>query len=66
MALWLDKHRPKTLDKLTLHDGITSRLKKIADSPQFPHLLFYGPPGGGKRTRIVALLRCVGPPTRTG
>ena len=57
MALWLDKHRPKTLDKLTLHPGMTERLRKIASSPQFPHLLFYGPPGAGKRTRIIALLR---------
>jgi len=57
MALWLDKHRPTTLDKLTLHENLTDRLRKVANSPQFPHMLFYGPPGSGKRTRIMAVLR---------
>ena len=43
MSLWLDKYRPKNLDKLTINDDLTRRLHAIADSPQFPHLLFYGP-----------------------
>ena len=43
MSLWLDKHRPRTLEKLTIHDALTGRLHKIAESPQFPHLMFYGP-----------------------
>ncbi|KAL2904557.1 Replication factor C subunit 5 [Bienertia sinuspersici] len=41
--LWVDKYRPKTLDKVTEQDC--------------PHLLFYGPPGSGKKTLIMALLR---------
>ena len=57
MALWLDKHRPANLDKLTLHPNLNDRLRKVANSPQFPHLLFYGPPGSGKRTRIMCVLR---------
>jgi replication factor C subunit 3/5 len=57
MSLWLDKHRPANLDKLTLHEGLNARLRKVANSPQFPHLLFYGPPGSGKRTRIMCVLR---------
>lgn len=57
MALWLDKHAPNTLDKCSLHPELTERLRKVANSPQFPHLLFYGPPGAGKRTRVMATLR---------
>jgi|EP01047_Picozoa_sp_COSAG01_P078014 DNA polymerase III delta prime subunit len=57
MSLWLDKYRPTTLDKLTLQPNLTARLKKVANSPQFPHLLFYGPPGAGKRTRVMGVLR---------
>ena len=63
MPLWLDKYQPNTLDKLTLNDALTERLRKVANSPQFPHLLFYGPPGAGKRTRVLAVLREMFGPT---
>ncbi|KAJ2557257.1 Replication factor C (RF-C) subunit [Coemansia sp. RSA 1933] len=57
MALWIEKHRPATLDKLTFHDGLTSYLKQLASSGDLPHLLVYGPSGAGKRTRVAAVLR---------
>ncbi|KND00379.1 replication factor C subunit 5 [Spizellomyces punctatus DAOM BR117] len=57
MSLWVDKHRPKSLDKLDYHDGLTQQLQRVAASGDFPHLLVYGPSGAGKKTRIVALLR---------
>jgi len=59
MVLWVDKYRPTSLAKLDLHPGINSRLQSLVDSPDFPHLLFYGPSGGGKKTRIHALLRAL-------
>lgn len=58
MALWADKYRPKALARLSYHDDITEQLSKLADSgANFPHLLVYGPSGGGKKTRIMAMLR---------
>ena len=59
MVLWVDKYRPASLAKLDLHPAINNRLQSLVDSPDFPHLLFYGPSGGGKKTRIHALLRAL-------
>ncbi|KAK4195323.1 P-loop containing nucleoside triphosphate hydrolase protein [Triangularia verruculosa] len=57
MALIVDKHRPRSLDALTYHDELSERLRSLAQSGDFPHLLFYGPSGAGKKTRIVATLK---------
>jgi len=57
MSLWVDKHRPHTLDKLDLHLELKTRLTKMVRSGDFPHVLFYGPSGSGKKTRIMAVLR---------
>lgn len=57
MALWVDKHRPNTLSKLSIHNDITERLVQLAKSDEIPHLLVFGPPGAGKKTRVLCLLR---------
>ncbi|KAH9945324.1 P-loop containing nucleoside triphosphate hydrolase protein [Epithele typhae] len=56
MSLWVDKHRPRSLDGLHYHEGLTLRLKALAASGDFPHMLFYGPSGAGKKTRIAGTL----------
>jgi len=56
MSLYVDKYRPKTLDSLSYHDDLTSRLRALA-STDFPHTLFYGQSGAGKKTRIMAVLQ---------
>ncbi|KAJ8649689.1 hypothetical protein MRB53_002712 [Persea americana] len=55
--LWVDKYRPKTLDKMIVHQEIAMNLKKLVSEHDCPHLLFYGPPGAGKKTLIMALLK---------
>uniref|UniRef100_A0A7S2Q9E6 AAA+ ATPase domain-containing protein n=1 Tax=Zooxanthella nutricula TaxID=1333877 RepID=A0A7S2Q9E6_9DINO len=58
--LWVDKHRPKSLDDLDYHPDLSTRLKRIAREEcraNMPHLLMTGPPGAGKSTRVHALLR---------
>ncbi|KAI9826181.1 MAG: hypothetical protein M1819_007437 [Sarea resinae] len=57
MALLVDKHRPRSLDALSYHEDLSARLKALAQSGDFPHLLVYGPSGAGKKTRIVATLK---------
>uniref|UniRef100_A0A7S2RDF6 Replication factor C subunit 3 n=1 Tax=Mucochytrium quahogii TaxID=96639 RepID=A0A7S2RDF6_9STRA len=55
--LWVDKFRPTTLNGLSYHDGLTERLKALCETGDIPHLLFYGPSGAGKKTRVMCLLR---------
>ncbi|KAF8599115.1 P-loop containing nucleoside triphosphate hydrolase protein [Ceratobasidium sp. AG-I] len=57
MSLWVDKYRPRTLDDLNYHKGLSDRLRSLAASGDFPHMLFYGPSGAGKKTRIGCTLR---------
>lgn len=57
--LWVDKHRPRGLEKLTFHPELTSKLSAIAEKGDLPHLLLYGPSGAGKRTRVLSLLRAL-------
>ena len=59
MALLVDKHRPRTLETLSYHPELTERLRSLAASGDFPHLLIYGPSGAGKKTRITATLRAL-------
>ncbi|KAF4711403.1 Subunit of heteropentameric Replication factor C (RF-C) [Perkinsus olseni] len=56
MSFLVDTERPQKLDELTFHPSLTRTLKKLAASKDCPHLLFYGPSGGGKMTRIRCLL----------
>ena len=58
--LWVDKHRPKNLSQLSHHPATASQLTSLAASPAtLPHLLFYGPSGAGKKTRIMCLLKAI-------
>jgi len=60
--LWVDKYRPKTLKHTSYHPQISSRLQALSSSSAnnaMPHLLFYGPSGSGKKTRISCLLKSI-------
>lgn len=55
--LWVDKYRPKSLADMDYQPELSERLKKIGASKAVPHMLFVGPSGAGKKTRVLALLR---------
>ena len=57
MSYWADRHRPDTLGQLDLHGETSTRLRKMVASGDFPHLMFYGPSGAGKKTLALATLR---------
>ncbi len=55
--LWVEKYRPKTLGDVAGHQAVLQRLQAYVKAGAFPHLLFAGPPGTGKTTSALALVR---------
>jgi replication factor C small subunit len=55
--VWVEKHRPKTLDEVVGQREVVERLKVYAEKRSLPHLMFSGPAGTGKTTCAVALAR---------
>jgi len=56
--MWTDKYRPRTIDALDFNPKVTRMISDLArNKAGFPHLIFYGPPGAGKMTRIHVMLR---------
>lgn len=56
VMLWVDAHRPTTLDDLTFNGKLSDKLKNACKS-DLSHMIFSGPRGSGKRTRIYACLK---------
>ncbi|KAI6226423.1 Replication factor C subunit 3 [Aphelenchoides fujianensis] len=56
-ALWADKYRPKDIGGLDYNVNQLNMLKQMVSTDDFPHLLFVGPDGCGKRTRMRCLLK---------
>ncbi|KAF8479003.1 P-loop containing nucleoside triphosphate hydrolase protein [Russula ochroleuca] len=54
---WVEKYRPETIDDVSSQGHIVSVLQKTLTSTNLPHMLFYGPPGSGKTSTILALSR---------
>ncbi|OIR58724.1 MAG: replication factor C subunit 3 [Amphiamblys sp. WSBS2006] len=59
MSLWAENTRPNTLDELSLHHQLNDELKTLSRAENIPSLLFSGPVGAGKRTRITLLLKAI-------
>ncbi len=51
---WVEKYRPNKLDNVISHDHIVNTINKLIDSNKLPHMIYYGPPGSGKTTTILA------------
>jgi replication factor C subunit 3/5 len=54
---WIVKYRPENLDNIISQSQVITILKNFMKQKQLPHLLFYGPPGVGKTSTIIALAK---------
>ncbi|KKY21724.1 putative replication factor c subunit 2 [Phaeomoniella chlamydospora] len=54
---WVERHRPRTLDDITGQNHTVEILRRTLGAANLPHMLYYGPPGVGKTTTILALAR---------
>lgn len=54
---WVEKYRPENLDEIYGQNETVQTIRKFAEGGRIPHLLFYGPPGSGKTSTIIALAK---------
>ena len=54
---WVEKYRPNTLDQITTQHNIIESLRNGIKTKNIPHLVFYGGPGCGKTSTILALAK---------
>ena len=52
---WVEKYRPTTLDQIKTQDNVIESLRNGIKTKNIPHLVFYGGPGCGKTSTILAL-----------
>jgi replication factor C subunit 3/5 len=53
----IDKYRPNNIHDIHFHYDIYNILEKLSNDDCFPHIIFYGPSGSGKKTAIDILLQ---------
>lgn len=54
---WAEKYRPENISGIIYHDKITKSIVNYLSVGKLPHLLFYGPPGAGKTSIILAIAK---------
>ena len=55
--LWSQKYRPQKIAETILPDNTKKSFQKFVDDKNIPNLLLSGPPGTGKTTAAVAMLK---------
>ena len=54
---WIEKYRPTNINEIISHDQNILTIKNLILFKSLPHLLFYGAPGTGKTSTIMAIAK---------
>lgn len=54
---WVEKYRPCTFREIVLHESNQQFFNNVMASGNMPNVLFHGPPGTGKTTTIMNMIR---------
>ena len=54
---WSEKYRPNSISGVLYHDKIVKSIVNYMSCGKLPHLLFYGQPGSGKTSLILAIAK---------
>lgn len=54
---WVEKYRPSNFNHIILDKWNKRMLNNIIEQKYFPNILFYGPPGIGKTTTIINIIK---------
>src|SRR6266571_3888572 len=58
--MWVEKYRPKKLEDLVNQASMKERLTPLLERKgELPHLLFAGPPGSGKTTTALIIVKVI-------
>ena len=57
MEVWVEKYRPKKLDDVIGQDVIIKGLKSYVEKKDMPNIMFSGPPGIGKTSTAISLVK---------
>lgn len=55
--IWTEKYRPSIFSEVVGQDEIIKRISSLTNSLNIPHLLFAGPPGTGKSTLALIIVK---------
>jgi replication factor C small subunit len=56
-TIWTEKYRPSEFSEIRGQEEIVKRVKAFVETKNMPHLLFSGPPGVGKTTLSLVIVK---------
>lgn len=59
MPFLIDEYTPQKYEDVFFHKDIYDRLKCMSHDNSIPHIIFYGPPGAGKKTMTAIFLHMI-------